>query len=326
LITLVGVGVALTFIFSGDRILDRVARRGSLARAGRRVGDLAARWLLYDGLVLVAVALFSDYPIERPLLALTFAQPGGPRARPAAAQARRRRAAGIHGRRLPARLFGPARTDARGRDARACGSPLRSLSARASSRAKTSKNSHHLPRNRLRCLRQQASSRISSSRRPSRWSRAAGEQKPGTEAGTKQPPAAAATADANWGAGPLNPDPGGKVISVELYTDGTGNYFQARRGTTPSPATLSATRSRLACTTFISWRIRTPARVPILKRRADFLQLPGQTWDLAVKMPAGSYFFQCDPHAALGMKGPAHRRVKRAMGGWAMGGGHRVKR
>ena len=36
---------------------------------------------------------------------------------------------------------------------------------------------------------------------------------------------------------------------------------------------------------------------------SDFLQLPGQTWDLAVKMPAGSYYFQCDPHAALGMKG-----------------------
>ena len=36
---------------------------------------------------------------------------------------------------------------------------------------------------------------------------------------------------------------------------------------------------------------------------SDFLQLPGQTWDLAVKMPAGKYYFQCDPHAALGMKG-----------------------
>jgi plastocyanin len=33
------------------------------------------------------------------------------------------------------------------------------------------------------------------------------------------------------------------------------------------------------------------------------LQLPGQTLDFAVKMPVGSYYFQCDPHAALGMKG-----------------------
>jgi Cu-processing system permease protein len=31
--------------------------------------------LLYDGLVLVAVAVFADYPLERPILALTFANP-----------------------------------------------------------------------------------------------------------------------------------------------------------------------------------------------------------------------------------------------------------
>ncbi len=30
---------------------------------------------MYDGVVLTAVALFSDYPIERPLLALMFANP-----------------------------------------------------------------------------------------------------------------------------------------------------------------------------------------------------------------------------------------------------------
>jgi plastocyanin len=33
------------------------------------------------------------------------------------------------------------------------------------------------------------------------------------------------------------------------------------------------------------------------------LQLPGQTYDVLVRMPAGSYYFQCDPHAALGMRG-----------------------
>ena len=31
--------------------------------------------MVYDGVVLTAVALFSDYPIERPLLALMFANP-----------------------------------------------------------------------------------------------------------------------------------------------------------------------------------------------------------------------------------------------------------
>jgi plastocyanin len=33
------------------------------------------------------------------------------------------------------------------------------------------------------------------------------------------------------------------------------------------------------------------------------LQLPDQTLDLAVKMPEGKYYFQCDPHVLLGMKG-----------------------
>jgi Cu-processing system permease protein len=45
----------------------------------RGLGIALGLWLLlavvYDGVVLVAVALFSDYPIERPLLGLTLANP-----------------------------------------------------------------------------------------------------------------------------------------------------------------------------------------------------------------------------------------------------------
>jgi len=33
------------------------------------------------------------------------------------------------------------------------------------------------------------------------------------------------------------------------------------------------------------------------------LQLPGQTVDIPVNFEPGKYYFQCDPHAALGMKG-----------------------
>jgi plastocyanin len=34
------------------------------------------------------------------------------------------------------------------------------------------------------------------------------------------------------------------------------------------------------------------------------LQLPGQTHDVLVDLPAGkSYYFHCDPHALLGMIG-----------------------
>jgi plastocyanin len=33
------------------------------------------------------------------------------------------------------------------------------------------------------------------------------------------------------------------------------------------------------------------------------LQLPGQTQDIALTFGKGKFYFQCDPHAALGMKG-----------------------
>jgi plastocyanin len=47
---------------------------------------------------------------------------------------------------------------------------------------------------------------------------------------------------------------------------------------------------------------RNPSGVA-LPKASPFLQLPGQTHDITVDMPAGSYFFQCDPHVLLGMVG-----------------------
>lgn len=40
-----------------------------------------------------------------------------------------------------------------------------------------------------------------------------------------------------------------------------------------------------------------------LPAASEFLQVPGQTFDLVVDMPAGEYTYHCDPHAALGMIG-----------------------
>ncbi len=36
---------------------------------------------------------------------------------------------------------------------------------------------------------------------------------------------------------------------------------------------------------------------------SDILQLPGQTYEVLVGAKPGTYAFQCDPHAALGMTG-----------------------
>lgn len=36
---------------------------------------------------------------------------------------------------------------------------------------------------------------------------------------------------------------------------------------------------------------------------SPYLTTPGQTYEVVVNMDAGEYNFQCDPHAAMGMKG-----------------------
>ena len=126
-----------------------------------------------------------------------------------------------------------------------------------------------------------------------------GEQKPASEQTSS--PAASATAPAA-SAGPLTPDPGGKIITVELYTNGEGNYFK--------PAEIHAKRGDVVRYTLkvgvhnVHFLPDSNAgRSGYPQAPSDFLQLPGQTWDIAVKMPVGAYYFQCDPHAALGMKG-----------------------
>jgi len=119
------------------------------------------------------------------------------------------------------------------------------------------------------------------------------------------PPAeksAAPSAPAAAESGPLTPDPGGKVIPVELYTDANGSYFK--------PSEIHANRGDVIRYT-LKVGVHNVHFLPDSNvgktgypaAASDFLQLPGQTYDVAVKMPAGTYYFQCDPHAALGMKG-----------------------
>ena len=123
-----------------------------------------------------------------------------------------------------------------------------------------------------------------------------------TPSGEKSAQPSNPSAPATAPSGPLTPDPGGKIITVELYTDAAGNYFK--------PAEIHANRGDVVRFTlkvgvhnvhFLADSNAGKSGYPALP--SDFLQLPGQTYDVAVKMPAGIYYFQCDPHAALGMKG-----------------------
>jgi plastocyanin len=100
--------------------------------------------------------------------------------------------------------------------------------------------------------------------------------------------------------------PTGDTVRVELYSDATGNYFkpneiEAKQGDVISYKMVVGVHN----VHFLpdSNTIKTG-----LPPASDLLQLPGQTYDLLVTLAPGKYYFQCDPHAALGMKG--HLKVE----------------
>jgi plastocyanin len=113
-------------------------------------------------------------------------------------------------------------------------------------------------------------------------------------------PAASPTAGAS---GSATPDAGGKIILVEMETDAAGvNKFE--------PATFEANRGDVIRYTLISGvhnvhflADSNPGKTG-LPAASAMLQLPHQTHDIKVTLSPGRYYFQCDPHALLGMIGP----------------------
>ena len=121
-----------------------------------------------------------------------------------------------------------------------------------------------------------------------------GEKKetPGKEAGEN--------AGGTTGAGPATAATGDTVI-IEMWTDATGNYFKPNKIEAERGDVLRyVLKAGVHNVHFLpdSNTIKTG-----LPPAAELLQLPEQTYDLVVSMAPGHYYFQCDPHAALGMKG-----------------------
>jgi plastocyanin len=110
-------------------------------------------------------------------------------------------------------------------------------------------------------------------------------------AATNAPPAATAT---------------GKVVTVELNSDEKGNYFK--------PASFEVHRGDVVRFTLksgvhnVHFLPDSNAGKSNLPPASDMLQLPDQTLDVPVNFAEGTYYFQCDPHAALGMMG--HMKVE----------------
>lgn len=101
---------------------------------------------------------------------------------------------------------------------------------------------------------------------------------------------------------PETPDAGRDVIVVKLTTEADGtNRFD--------PAEFDAHRGDVIRFT-LGMGVHNVDFLPDsntvktgLPPASPMLQLPGQTYDIKVTLSEGRYYFQCDPHAALGMKG-----------------------
>lgn len=93
--------------------------------------------------------------------------------------------------------------------------------------------------------------------------------------------------------------PTGRVIPIEMVSDEKGNYF--------SPHQIEAHRGdvlRFTLGTGVHNVHFLPDSNPGksgLPAAGDLLQIPGQTWDFPITLEKGHYYFQCDPHAVLGM-------------------------
>lgn len=98
----------------------------------------------------------------------------------------------------------------------------------------------------------------------------------------------------------------GKTIVVTLTSDATGNAF------TPSEIVASVgdtVRFTIGVGVHnVNFLPDSNPGMAGLPKASDMLQLPGQTYDLPVTLASGRYYFQCDPHVLLGMKG--HLTVK----------------
>ena len=132
-------------------------------------------------------------------------------------------------------------------------------------------------------------------------------EKAATDTSAAAAPVAAPAAPPTAPGAPATPAPGGKVIVVQLVSDEKGNYFDPKEIEAHVGDVVRYTvKIGVHNVHFLpdSNTIKTG-----LPPASDMLQLPGQTYDLPVNFQPGTYYFQCDPHAALGMKG--HLKVEK---------------
>jgi plastocyanin len=95
--------------------------------------------------------------------------------------------------------------------------------------------------------------------------------------------------------------PTGKVIVVKMITDDASSRFEPSKFEVHQGDVIRYTlQAGVHNVHFLP--DSNPGKTG-LPPASDMLQLPGQTLDVPVNLAPGHYYFQCDPHAALGMVG-----------------------
>jgi plastocyanin len=127
------------------------------------------------------------------------------------------------------------------------------------------------------------------------------------EAADGQPASGAEPAGASaeaFSTSQLTPDAGGKVVTVQMETDAQGNnkYDPATFEVKQGDVIRYTLKTGVHNVHFVADSNANAGSLPT--QPSDMLQLPGQTLDVKVSnWTPGSHFYQCDPHAALGMVG-----------------------
>ena len=119
--------------------------------------------------------------------------------------------------------------------------------------------------------------------------------------GEKKTEQAAATAAPAVSTGSETPCPTCKVIEITMTSNEKGNFF--------APNKIDAHKGdvlRFNVNVGVHNVDFLPDSNPGktgLPPQSPMLQLPGQTWDIKLSFGTGTFYFQCLPHALLGMQG-----------------------
>jgi plastocyanin len=101
--------------------------------------------------------------------------------------------------------------------------------------------------------------------------------------------------------GPITPCATCKVITVKMTTTESGNYFEPKDFEAHEGDVLRFTLvTGVHNVNFLPDSNPGKQNLPPV---TDMLQLPGQTKDILLNFGTGHFYFQCDPHALLGMIG-----------------------